>query len=154
MFPTCYVARSSVQIMKPLTAVFSNPLIFLVLIFSSASPCQIPSVSVPPFLWRPKFLNKPDFLLRNLGHDSRCIERPVNRGSILGRGNRFFFSTKLSDRLMFPPSLLLIAYRRPFPWEQRYRGTLNLSSILHLVPSLRIYGVILARLHLPLLCGV
>ena len=105
----------------PDCAAFSNPLLFLVLTFSSASSCQIPSAFIHSHDG-PRFLAK---LILYCGTWDTTVgvvkasrtERPTNRGLILRRGNRFFFSTKLSDRMMVPPSLLLIAYRRPFPWE-------------------------------------
>jgi hypothetical protein len=52
--------------------------------------------------------------------------RPRSRNSIPGRGNRFFSSPKLPDRLWGPPSLLFTSYQWLFSWGSSSRG-MNLT---------------------------
>jgi hypothetical protein len=64
-----------------------------------------------------------------------------DRGSIRARGEIFFSSPPHPDRLWGPPNLLWNGYKGLFPRGFSGRGV-KLTTHLHLVPRLRLHGVI------------
>jgi hypothetical protein len=64
------------------------------------------------------------------------------RGSILGRGERFFSSPQHPDRLSGPPSLLSNAYLELFPLGYSGRSV-KITTHLHIVPRPRLVNLYL-----------
>jgi hypothetical protein len=77
-----------------------------------------------------------DNLSRDSSDDLATDYGLVGRGSISGRGKRFFSSPQHPDRPWSPPSLLSNGYWWLFPRMWSGRGV-NLTTHLHLVPRSR-----------------
>jgi hypothetical protein len=69
-------------------------------------------------------------------------------GSLFGRSNNFYSYLNRPHRYSGPPSHLFVVYIEPYFGGCSGRGV-NLTSHLHLAPSLRITGVTISLLHLP-----